>query len=172
MKQKILALAAALAVAATGVWAEGAPSDTAQKKPAPPVKLETRSYQLKIVKTKEGKLVKKWVPAGKVVPGEVVRYVTTVENRGEMPMEKVRIVNPIDPHLSYVARSAKCAGTCTIRFSVDGGRHFDTPERLVVMDKKGKKRQARPVDYNAIEWVLDRIDAKKESSVEFKAKLK
>jgi len=174
MKQRILILAAALAVSATGGWAEGtAPAAAETKKaPASPVKLTTRSYQLKTVKTKEGKLVKKWLPATRVVPGEIVRYVTTVDNKNPTPIEKVRIVNPVDPHLSYVARSAKCAGKCAIRFSVDGGKHFDTPERLVVMDKKGKKRRARPADYNAIEWVIERIDANRTGSVEYKARLK
>jgi len=173
IKKRFTAMAVALALTATGLWAEGtAAASAAQEQASSPVQLTTRSYQLKIVKTKEGKRVKKWLPVTRVVPGDIVRYITTVENSAQTPIEKVRIVNPVDPHLSYVARSAKCAGKCTVRFSVDGGKHFDTPDRLYVRDKKGKKRQARPAEYNAIEWVIDRIEGGQKSSVEFKAKLK
>jgi len=172
MKKKIAVLAVVVALTTTAGWAEGTTalaSPEAKKEATVPVKLTTRSYQLKKVKNKEGKWITKWMPVTRVVPGDTIRFVTTVENKNTVPIEKVRIVNPVDPHLSYIARSAKCAGTCTIRFSVDGGKHFDTPERLVVMDKKGKKRRARPADYNAIEWVIDRIDGNQTSSVEFKA---
>jgi uncharacterized repeat protein (TIGR01451 family) len=137
-----------------------------------PVVITTRSLQLKRVKTKEGKVVKKWLKATKVVPGDVVRYVNTVLNRSDKPIEKVRVTNPVNPHLSYVAKSARCSGKCAIRYSIDGGKHFDTPEHLYIKDKKGKKRLASPKEYNAIEWVIDRIEPGKSVETEFKARLK
>jgi uncharacterized repeat protein (TIGR01451 family) len=137
-----------------------------------PVVITTRSLQLKTVTTKEGKKVKKWLKATEVVPGDVVRYLNRVRNRSDNTLEKVRVVNPINPHLSYVGGSAKCEEGCTILYSLDRGKHFDTPEHLFVIDAKGKKHPAKPGDYTAIEWTIDRIGPRKSVTVEFKAKLK
>ena len=156
-------------------YAAGMPADANTKaavRDEGPVVITTRSLQLKTITTKEGKKVKKWLKATEVVPGDQVRYVNTVRNRSDKVLEKVRVVNPINPHLSYVGGSAKCGSGCAIRYSLDGGKHFDTPKHLFVTDAKGKKHLAKPSDYTAIEWTIDRIDPRKSVTVEFKAKLK
>ncbi|WP_456391521.1 hypothetical protein [Nitratifractor sp.] len=173
MKQmtKIL-LAGLLAGASLHAESEPVAKPETTKQSQSPVEVTTRSLQLKTIKTPEGKKVKKWVRATEVVPGDTVRYVNTVRNRSSQKIEKVRIVNPINPHLVYLARSAKCAGGCTIRFSIDGGKHFAAPKELFVKMKNGKKRLALPKEYNAVEWVIDAIPAGKKTTVEFKARLK
>ena len=143
----------------------------AKEKPAP-VEVTTASYQVKIVKDKHGKKVRKWVRATKVVPGTIVRYIDTVTNHTDQAMNNVAVKNPINPHLTYLAKSAKCETGCTVRYSVDGGKHFDVPAKLFVTDKKGKKHLAQPKHYNAVEWIIVTVPAGKSVQVEFKAKLK
>jgi uncharacterized repeat protein (TIGR01451 family) len=145
------------------------------KKSPEPVSVTTQSYQLVVKKTKDkkGKIkkVKKWVKASKVVPGTIVKYVDTVTNNTDAAMNNVAIKNPINPHLIYMAKTARCQTECGVLYSVDGGKHFDVPARLFV--GKGKKRHlAQPKEYNAIQWTIVSVPAKSNVTVEFKAKLK
>ncbi len=170
--KRIYMLAALLALLFTAAPAEKAPAPAAKK--VAPVSVSTASYQAKRIKDKKtGKVVTKWVRAHRVVPGTVVRYIDTVTNRTDKPLKNVAIKNPINPHLTYVAQTAKCATGCRIYYSVDGGKHFDVPEKLFVKDlKTGKRRPANPKEYNAIQWVIDEVPAESNTTVEFKAKLK
>ncbi len=167
MKQSLVAW-----IVATLLFAASAFADA----PKSPVSVTTASYQLvtKKVKTKSGKYkkVKKWVKATRVVPGTIVRYIDTVTNSSEEPLQNVAIKNPIDEHLTYVAHSAKAETNATITFSVDGGNHFDVPAKLYVTDEKGKKHRAQPKQYNAIQWVIAEVPARGKVTVEFKGKLK
>jgi uncharacterized repeat protein (TIGR01451 family) len=148
-----------------------------EAKQLPPVSVTTQSYQevVKTVKDKNGKVkkVKKWVRASKVVPGTVVKYVDTVANNTKDPLTNLTIKNPINPHLTYVAGSAMSETNATILYSVDGGKHFDVPEKLYIHDlKTGKKRLAQPKEYNAIAWTIATVPPESNTTVAFKAKLK
>jgi uncharacterized repeat protein (TIGR01451 family) len=147
------------------------------KKSPEPVSVTTQSYQLVVKKTKDkkGKIktVKKWVYATKVVPGTVVKYVDTVSNHTKTSLANLAIKNPINPHLTYVAESATSETNATILYSVDGGKHFDVPEKLMIKDlKTGKKRIASPKEYNAIQWTIASVPPESNTTVEFRAKLK
>ena len=152
----------------------------APKKAKSPVTVTTQSYQQmpkrnkkgKIVKDKKGKPILVWVKATKVVPGTVVRYVDTVSNHTDKAMEGLAIKNPINPHLIYVAGSATSETNATITYSVDGGKHFDVPEKLYVTGLNKKKHRAQPKEYNAIQWTIASVPAQSETTVAFKAKLK
>ena len=143
----------------------------AKEKPSP-VEVDTASYQIKIVKNKHGKKVKRWVRATKVVPGTIVRYIDTVTNHTDQAIQNIAIKNPINEHLAYIEHSARAETNATITYSVDGGKTFDVPSHLYVIDKKGKKHLAKPKQYNAIRWVIAEIPPKGKMTVEFKAKLK
>jgi len=173
MHRIFLAGVASLALVFNTAHAEKKPEVTAVKKVAP-VSVSTASYQAKRIKDKKtGKVITKWVRARRVVPGTVVRYIDTVTNRTDKPLKNVAIKNPINPHLTYVAQTAKCATGCRIYYSVDGGKHFDVPKRLFVKDPQtGKKRLANPKEYNAVKWVIAEVPAESNTTVEFKAKLK
>jgi len=172
MKHISIALAA-MAVLVGGAYAE------APAKKSSPVEVVTASYQLKVVrnkkghilKDKKGKPVKKWLKATKVVPNTIVKYVDTVTNHTNDPIKGVAIKNPINEHLAYIADTATCETNATITFSIDGGEHFAQPDKLYVVNKKGKKHLAQPKEYNAIQWVIDTVPAKGDVKVSFKAKL-
>ena len=169
----ISAVLAAMVVLVGSVHAE------APAKKSPPVEVTTASYQLKVVRNKKGRIlkdkkgkpIKKWLKATKVVPNTIVKYVDTVINHTDDPIKGVAIKNPINEHLAYVADTATCETNATITFSVDSGKHFAQPDKLYVVNKKGKKHLAQPKEYNAIQWVIDTVPAKGSVKVSFKAKL-
>jgi uncharacterized repeat protein (TIGR01451 family) len=165
-----------------GVLLWGAPMMAKQPKKSeaktpPPVSVTSQSYQMVAKKTKgkNGKIktVTKWVRATRVVPGTVVKYVDTVTNNTDKPLSDVAIKNPINPHLTYVAGSATSETNATILYSIDGGKHFDAPDKLMIKDlKTGKKRIASPKEYNAIQWTIASVPPESNTTVEFRAKLK
>ncbi len=134
------------------------------------VLISTASYQ-KIYDKHSKK--RKWVRATKVVPGNIVRYINTVSNKERATAEHLTVINNIPEHMEYVKGSAKCRGRCKITFSVDGGKHFAPPRKLFVKDKRTKRRRrARANEYTTIKWVIGKLGAGKETTVEFKARLK
>ena len=145
-----------------------------------PVSMSVASYQQIVVKDKKGKIkrdkngkpIKQWVRASKVVPGTVIKYVDSITNDSDQPLMAARVANPIDPNLLFVAASAESKAKFAVKYSVDGGKHFDDPKNLFVKDKKGKKVQAQPKHYNAIEFVVDEVPAKSKVEVSYRVKLK
>jgi uncharacterized repeat protein (TIGR01451 family) len=128
------------------------------------VNIKSESLQEKIINKQT-----KWVQAAKVIPGTKIRYVNTVTNNGNETAQNLIISNPMPKHMLYVAGSAKCAGVCSITYSLDG-KLFDVPAKLFVIEN-GKKRLAKAIEYKAIRWVVQALDAKQSSSVQFDATL-
>ena len=145
-----------------------------------PIGMSTASYQLmtvkdkkgKIVKNKKGKPVKKWVKASKVVPGTVIKYVDTISNDTDEALTDAKVSNPINKNLLFVAGSAASKAKFSVRYSVDGGKHYDLPAKLFVIGKDKKRRQAQPKDYSAILFSVDRVPPHSKVDVSFKVKLK
>lgn len=135
------------------------------------VTIASASYQEKIEVNESGDKVRKWVNAEKVVPGSIVRYVNTLENKGTVQARKLVIKNPIPENMEYVADTASCQGSCNITYSIDGGKSFKKVSELF-LGKGDNRHLARPAEYTDIRWVLDSLDAKSTSSVEYKARLK
>lgn len=98
----------------------------------------------------------KLVPADRVVPGDEIVYTVEIRNPGAMALPPPRVDYPIPEHTRYVADSATGPGA-EVSFSVDGGRTFDRPERLMVAGGDGRARAATPADYTHIRWQLKHI---------------
>lgn len=145
-----------------------------------PVSMSVASYQQVVVKDKNGKIKKdkngkpvyKWVKAAKVVPGTVIKYVDTISNDSDQPLQNARIANPVDANLLFVAGSVASKAKFTVTYSVDGGKHYAVPAKLFVKDKKGNSVQAQPKHYNAIAFIVDEVPAKSKVEVSYKVKLK
>lgn len=95
-------------------------------------------------------------PADKVVPGTQVLFTTYYENISKEVAEKTVITNPIPEHMLYSENSAQGAGT-RITFSIDGGKTYDTPAKLFVVDSAGRKFPARIQDYTHIRWTFENL---------------
>lgn len=120
----------------------------------------------------KGKKTVKRVPAKRVVPGTAVIYTITATNKGDKPAENIIVKDPVPNNMTYIEGSAFGAGT-VITFSVDGGKKYDTPEKLIVKDAKGKPRRATADDYTHIRWTFQfKLKPGEAAPVWFKAKLK
>lgn len=107
----------------------------------------------------------------KVVPGDVVIFTTTYTNIGKQPADKVVITNPVPEHMDYLDKSAEGKGA-NINFSVDKGKSYGTPDKLMVTDAQGKTRKAGPMDYTTIRWTLVKpVPPGGTGSVSFRARL-
>ncbi len=132
------------------------------------VTITTHSYQKVIKKHKPT-----WVKATKVVPGNIVLYVNSVVNQGKQRAKELTVVNAIPEHTTYIKGSAKCQGQCDITFSIDGGKHFAKPAKLIVKDAKTKKRRrARASEYTTIKWVIPHLGGKQKRKVWFRTRVK
>lgn len=112
-----------------------------------------------------------FLPAEKVVPGDVVLYRTRYLNRGGDAAEQVVIRNPIPEHMVYVMGSA-FGELAQVDFSVDGGESFAAPELLRVPDGEGGQRAAAAADFTDIRWILERgLAPGEDGQVGFRAQL-
>ena len=169
MKKRIFTIIAAVALIGA-----------VQAEEKPKINMSTASYQQvvvkdkkgKIVKDKQGKPVKKWVKASKVVPGTIVKYIDTITNDSDQPIKDAKIANPINENLIFIADSAASKMKFSVQYSVDGGKHYDVPEKLFVIGKDKKKHLAQAKDYNAILFSVDEVPAQSKVDVSFKVKLK
>lgn len=121
----------------------------------------------------KGVKVKKVAPVERIVPGDEVVYTLTYTNKTGKPTTDVAITNPVPKHTRYKDGSA-AGDNAVITFSVDDGKTFATPEKLVVTikDKSGKdiQRPATAQDYTHIRWVIKQQLAPGQSgSVRFRA---
>ncbi len=91
------------------------------------------------------------VPLRNVVPGDEVIYVLVFENTGTDPADNIVIENPVPEHTRYKDGSATGSDT-VITYSIDKGKRFDTPEKLLVTEANGATRPARPREYTNIRW--------------------
>ena len=152
-------------VAAAPVRAEGvdpsAPADA-------PVTVTT-SAELIQTKIVNGHEILKLLPADRLVGGDLVIYTLEVRNLGTVGVDGYAFTSPIPQHMSYVADSAVAPGA-EVRYSVDGGRSFDTPENLMVHGPDGKQRPAAAADYTHIRWLLkNRLKAGSMTLARFRA---
>lgn len=111
----------------------------------------TSKAQKMVVINKGGKKSYQFLPATKVLPGEIVQYNTFFENISNKPATNINIDNPIPKHTVYLPNSAQGKNTHTV-FSVDGGKHYGKAGTLKVRGKNGKLHPARPSDYTHIRW--------------------
>lgn len=74
--------------------------------------------------------------------------------------------------MTYIGGSAEGANT-RIEFSTDGGKTYDTPEKLTMKNAQGLVRPARAEDYTHIRWTLTKpLSSGASGHVTFKAKIK
>jgi uncharacterized repeat protein (TIGR01451 family) len=140
---------------------------------------ENGKVELRMVAEKEievagadgGKIVKR-VPAEKVIPGDEVIYTITYVNNGDEAAENLVLKNPIPEQMKYVGGSAT-GDNSAITYSVDDGRSFDVPGKLMVKDAAGKPVAASSADYTHIQWKLSKpVPPKSSGLVSFRARLK
>lgn len=126
------------------------------------------------VKNDKGEMEVKRVEAAKanVVPGDVVIFTNYFTNKGEKPADKVVLTNPVPEHMLYVDGTAE-GKDARIEFSVDKGKSYNMPNKLIIKKADGKERPATAADYTHIRWTLEKsVVPGGKGSVSFRAKVK
>lgn len=124
----------------------------------------TSKAQKMIIVNNNGQKTYKFVPAVKVIPGEIIQYNTVFQNISNKPASNINIVNPIPKHTVYLANSAYGKNMIT-GFSVDGGRHYGKADTLKIRGIDGKWHLAKPSDYTHIRWQYRGVLAPKTKQV-------
>jgi uncharacterized repeat protein (TIGR01451 family) len=131
----------------------------------------TSKVQKMVYVNHNGKRVATYVPAKKVIPGEIVQYNTFFQNISNQPADNINIVNPIPKHTVYLPNSAQGQNTQVV-FSVDGGRHYAPAAALKVRGKDGRLHPAKPSDYTHIRWQYrGSLPPKQRKAVGFRVRL-
>ena len=132
----------------------------------------TSKAQKLIVKNKGGQKIVQFIPAKKVLPGEIIQYTTFFENISNKPAENINIVNPIPKHTVYLAHTAQGKNT-NITYSVDGGKHYGKAATLKIKGKNGKWHLAKPSEYTHIRWQYkSKLAPKTKQAVSFRVRLR
>lgn len=125
------------------------------------------------IKNAQGIEEVKRVPAAStnVAPGDAVIFTNHYVNKRKEAAESVVITNPVPNNMFYLDGSAS-GENATITFSVDKGKTFAAPEKLVVTNADGKERPARATDFTHIRWTLTKsVPPGEKGSVTFSAKV-
>lgn len=117
------------------------------------IELKARAEKRVLLQAADGTAQETFVPAGKVVPGDVVAYTIEARNVSQQAADRVVVTDPIPSEMQYLDGSASAAGA-ELLFSVDGGFRFDAAERLTVANEDGSRRPALASDYTHVRWVL------------------
>ena len=132
----------------------------------------TSKVQKMVVVNHNGKKNYQFIPAKKVLPGEIVQYNTYFQNISNKPANNIMIVNPIPKHTVYLPNSTQGRGTNS-QFSVDGGRHYGNAGTLKVKGRDGRLHPAKPSDYTHIRWhYKGNLAPKAQQAVGFRVRLK
>jgi uncharacterized repeat protein (TIGR01451 family) len=126
--------------------------------------------EVEVINEKGEKDIKR-VEAARVVPGDEVIYTIFYTIKGKEIVNDIVVSNPIPAHMMYKERSASSDDTDVV-FSIDGGKTFDIPGNLRLVDNEGKERQAIGADYTHIQWKFrNSIGPGKTGQVSYRAEL-
>lgn len=117
------------------------------------ITLESKAKIEKLVFNEEGMQELKSFPADRVIPGDEVIFSNDYKNITKSPVEKVVITNPVPEHMIYRAGTASGKNTI-ISFSVDNGKTYAQPEKLIISDVAGNLLPAKASDYTHIRWAF------------------
>jgi len=118
-----------------------------------PVTITTTALKAAEVIDAQGNKTIERVPVGQALPGDTAVFVNTVSNNTEKVITEVKVDNPIPANMLYIDGSAS-AKNAALTFSVDGGKSYDIPGKLFIIQPDGTPRQARPEDFTDIRWTL------------------
>ena len=125
-----------------------------------------------ITTVNNGKKEIKRIPVSKAVPGDAIIYTTTFKNLIKKPAANIVITNPVPNDSVYQGGSGSGANT-DITFSIDGGKQYAAPDKLIVKTKEGKTRPALPADYTHIRWAYKgELGVGQSGEVSFRAVIK
>ncbi len=138
-----VAAAAALAMPALPLAAQGAPS---------PITLNGDVKAVKIVTDADGKQRTELVAPNSIVPGDRLVFGTDYANKGAEAVTNFVVTNPL-PGAVQLAPDADPA----LEVSADGGKTWGVLAKLTLSNPDGTTRPAGHADVTHVRWVLPTI---------------
>jgi uncharacterized repeat protein (TIGR01451 family) len=136
------------------------------------ISLVIESQEEVVTINQEGQKETQYIEPASVIPGDVVLYTIHYHNEGDKPAEAVIITNPIPEHMLYLNEVTPFSDTVTT-FSIDGGKTFDSPDKLFITMEDGTKRPATANDYTHIQWQFKSpLPPDSKGAVGYRARLK
>ncbi|OIO55975.1 MAG: hypothetical protein COX57_11000 [Alphaproteobacteria bacterium CG_4_10_14_0_2_um_filter_63_37] len=135
----------------------------------------TITQEQEVVVEENGKQVTKRVEVVEATPGEELIYTLEYRNDGDEAAKDVVLNDPIPANTQFVAGSAFGPGA-EILYSVDGGASYNKPAllsyKVTRSDGTQEQRQATPVDYTNIQWIVESVEPGKSGIVGFRVRVK
>ena len=141
------------------------------KNPVKDIVLSKAVFQEKIEWKSYDKKVRKMVPVKKVRRGDVLIYVNQIINKSLKTKKEVVVDNPIPYGSAYIRGTSSCEGTCTMLYSIDGGKTFKKSEELFII-YGAEKRVAVGSEYTHIKYIFSEIPPLAKIRMAFKAVVK
>jgi uncharacterized repeat protein (TIGR01451 family) len=116
------------------------------------VKLTNAVFKEGEIKTANGKIEHKLLPANVITPGDKIIFIMGYSNIGTKAADRVTITNPVPPQVSYLGGNTENEPTV----SVDGGKAFGALATLTIKNADGLTRPARTSDVTHVRWQFAR----------------
>ncbi len=110
-----------------------------------------------MIVSKDAKGAEKTTPLANaaVTPGETIRYVLVMSNKGDTPALNVVPVGKIPTGTAYEVGSASMAGATRVEFSLNGGKSWAEHPTVTVHGPNGDMvKPADPGKYTNLRWIV------------------
>lgn len=134
----------------------------AQAETAAPLELVGYVKLEKVTIGASGERQVEWVDPQVVVPGDKLIFGTRFTNKGDAPIERFVMSNPVPASVTVTAEINPA-----LLVSVDGGKAWGALADLAIADAAGQPRAAVPGDITHVRWVLPQIAPGESGQIEF-----
>lgn len=109
-----------------------------------------------------------------VQPGDIIRYVQSLNASRQRQVKNLVLTQPIPPRTVYILNSAAGAGTVTITYSTDRGKTYSASPEIEVRQTDGRvvRQPAAAANYTHIRWKFSEVTAPAERIATFQVAVK
>lgn len=115
-----------------------------------------------VTMTASGERQVEWIEPQVVVPGDKLIFGTRFANKGNAPIERFVVSNPVPASVRLTSEIDPA-----LLVSVDGGATWGKLADLVIVQPDGERRPAVPGDVSNVRWVLPAIAPGESGTLEF-----
>ncbi|MBW4497953.1 MAG: hypothetical protein KME26_33815 [Oscillatoria princeps RMCB-10] len=96
-----------------------------------------------------------------VQPGDVIRFVQSLNARSQRQVKNLVLTQPIPPRTVYILNSAAGTGKVTITYSTDSGKTYSATPEIEVRQPDGRvvRQPAPAANYTHIRWKFAQVTA-------------
>jgi uncharacterized repeat protein (TIGR01451 family) len=159
-----------LSLASEGIRREGRESILISQNGA--VQLRLDAQKRVVVRDGQGKEQLSWQTLASealVQPGDIIRYVQSLNASSQRQVKNLVLTQPIPPRTVYILNSAAGAGTVTITYSTDSGKTYSASPEIEMRQPDGRvvRQPAPAANYTHIRWKFSEVTAPAERIATF-----